>query len=110
VLSRDLADRGHFPAVDVLGSVSRLMPSVATQEHVEAARVLRARLAAYKDAEDLVLLGAYHEGSDPLVDVALRTRQETVAFLTQPKPDGSDLATTLERLGALARAGVERAP
>jgi flagellar biosynthesis/type III secretory pathway ATPase len=110
VLSRELADRGHFPAIDVLGSVSRLMPQVVAPEHMRSALALRARLAAYKAAEDLVMLGAYAAGSDPEVDAALRSRELVRAFLTQPKQDGSPLEATRALLaGALAAgtAGVE---
>ncbi len=107
VLSRELADRGHYPAVDVLGSVSRLMPHVTTPEHMERARDLRARLAALKDAEDLVLLGAYQEGSSARVDAALRSRAEIDALLRQPVEEGAALADTLARLEAAVAAGGE---
>jgi flagellum-specific ATP synthase len=105
VLTRDLADRGHYPAVDVLGSVSRLMPQVATPEHVTGTRTLRARLAALKDAEDLVLLGAYRAGANADVDAALRSREAIRSFLVQRKEDGSDLDTTMSGLGAVLAAG-----
>ncbi len=105
VLSREMADRGHFPAVDVLSSVSRLMPHVAKPEHLEAARTMRSRLAAFKEAEDLVLLGAYHEGSDPLVDAALRARESSKQFLTQVREDGTSLATTVQQMHEVLAAG-----
>jgi len=98
VLSRELADRGHFPAVDVLGSVSRLMPAVTPPERMEAARRLRARLAAFKEAEDLVMLGAYRAGSDPEVDAVLRSRDTIRAFLTQRPEEGCPLEETSARL------------
>jgi FliI/YscN family ATPase len=109
LLSRELADRAHFPAVDVLGSVSRLMPNVTLQEHQQHAHVLRSRLAAFKEAEDLVLLGAYHQGSDPAVDAALRSREAGRRFLTQDKEEGSELTATLEQLAAVIAAGNEEA-
>ncbi len=105
VLSREMADRGHFPAIDVLSSVSRLMPHVAKPEHLEAARTMRSRLAAFKEAEDLVLLGAYHEGSDPLVDAALRARESSKRFLTQVREDGTSLATTVKQMHEVLAAG-----
>jgi FliI/YscN family ATPase len=105
VLSRELADRGHYPAIDVLASVSRLMPQVATPEHMREALALRARLAAYKAAEDLVMLGAYASGSDPEVDAALRSRERVRAFLVQPKEEGSTLDATRSRLAAALAAG-----
>jgi flagellum-specific ATP synthase len=110
VLSRELADRGHYPAVDVLASVSRLMPQVASADHLERARVLRGRLAALKEAEDLVLLGAYREGSDPQVDAGLRSREAIREFLTQAKHEGSGLATTVTRLERTVALGSGGAP
>jgi flagellum-specific ATP synthase len=103
ILTRSLADRGHYPAVDVLASVSRLMPHVAAREHVEEARTLRARLAALKDAEDLLLLGAYRAGANADVDRGLRARDAIRAFLVQEKESGADLETTVRGLhGAIA--------
>lgn len=107
VLTRDLADRAHYPAVDVLGSVSRLMTHVAADEHLEAARTLRGRLAALKDTEDLVLLGAYRAGANPEVDAALRARDEVRRFLVQRKEEGSDLPTTVAGLARAVGAGSE---
>jgi len=105
VLSRDLADRGHWPAVDVLKSLSRLMPQVAAEEHLELARVLRSRLAALYDAEDLVLLGAYQAGSQPLIDAALAAREATRTLLSQERDDGAPLESTIELMRAAVRAG-----
>ncbi len=107
VLSRDLSDRGHWPAVDVLKSLSRLMPQVAGDEHRELARILRSRLAALHDAEDLVLLGAYPSGSNPLIDAALAAREATRTLLCQEREDGAPLAATLELMRAAVQAGGE---
>jgi flagellar biosynthesis/type III secretory pathway ATPase len=71
VLSRAIAARGRFPAVDVLQSVSRLMPEVARPEHLECATRLRELLAHYEENRDLVQVGAYRHGADPLLDRAL---------------------------------------
>jgi len=109
ILTRELAGRGHYPAVDVLASLSRLMPHVATEKHMGLARALRARLAALKDAEDLVLLGAYKKGASAEVDAALRSRDEVRALLVQNKEDGSDMAATLEKLERAVEAGREAA-
>jgi flagellum-specific ATP synthase len=109
ILTRELAARGHYPAVDILTSLSRLMPHVATGEHMTMARDLRARLAALKDAEDLVLLGAYKKGANAEVDAALRSRDEVRALLVQRKEDGSDLAETIARLSRAVEAGREAA-
>jgi FliI/YscN family ATPase len=105
VLSRELADRGSYPAVDVLASVSRLMPNVASEAHLAGARVLRARLAAFREAEDLVLLGAYREGSDPNVDAALRAREHARAFFDQERGTGSALDHTLAAMREVIAVG-----
>ncbi|MBC7336026.1 MAG: FliI/YscN family ATPase, partial [Clostridia bacterium] len=71
VLARRLAARNHFPAIDVLASVSRLMPEVTAPAHREAASRLRDLMAAYEQAEDLINIGAYQKGTNPRVDAAL---------------------------------------
>ena len=86
VLSRALANAGHYPPIDVLASVSRLASKVADEEHLAAARHLRALLAAYEEARDLIAIGAYVRGSDPRVDEAIRLREELERFLRQ-QPD-----------------------
>lgn len=99
VLSRRIAERGKFPAIDVLGSVSRLMPKVTDDAHQERARKLRELLAHYEENRDLVSVGAYRQGADPLMDQAIqkigpieqllyqgkapRTAAETVAAMQQ---------------------------
>ncbi|WBL36679.1 FliI/YscN family ATPase [Tepidiforma flava] len=83
VLRRALASAGHYPPIDVLQSVSRLMDRVASPAHREAARRLRQLLAAYEDARDLVAIGAYARGADPLVDRALELLPAINAFLRQ---------------------------
>jgi FliI/YscN family ATPase len=110
VLTRELAGRGHHPAVDVLASVSRLMPQVVGEDHMSWSRTLRSRMAALKDAEDLIMLGAYRPGSNPEVDAALRSRDETRAFLVQEKEKGSDMAATVEMMSRVASAGEEAGP
>ncbi len=91
-LSRSLASRGHFPAIDVLESISRLMPRLATPEQNEAAAWVRRLLAVYRDNEDLITIGAYRQGSDPQVDLALQLRDAINAYLQQPVEQSSDLA------------------
>ena len=99
VLSRDLASSGHYPAVDVLESVSRTMIDVATESHQTAAQALRATLATYRDAEDLVNIGAYVAGSNPEIDRALRVMPNIRAFLRQ----GLFEPSTLEDMEPLMR-------
>ncbi len=84
VLSRDLAARNHYPAIDVLQSVSRTMPDVTAVEHRLKASRVRDWLATARDSEDLVNVGAYVAGSNPRIDEALSKRAAVEAFLTQP--------------------------
>ena len=87
VLRRTLASAGHYPPIDVLGSVSRLMERVATPEHRESARQVRSLLAAHADARDLISIGAYVRGSDPLVDRAVDLMPQINGFLRQAPGD-----------------------
>lgn len=82
-LSRNLASRGHYPAVDVLESVSRTMIDVAPESHQQLAQEIRRHLATYRDAEDLVNIGAYVQGSNPEIDDALRLMPRIRALLQQ---------------------------
>jgi flagellum-specific ATP synthase len=83
VLSRDLAHAGHYPAIDVLGSVSRLIDQVVPADIRMAGQELRRLMAALREKEDLISIGAYQPGSDPTVDTALAKRTEIAAFLQQ---------------------------
>lgn len=83
VLSRDLASRGHYPAVDVLQSISRVMLDVTTEQHQVLAQAMRLALATYRDAEDLINIGAYAAGSNPDVDDAIRLLPSIRKFLQQ---------------------------
>lgn len=83
VLSRRLAAAGHYPAIDVLESISRLAPAVASPPQLAAAARLRALLAAYRDHEDLLALGAYRSGTNATVDAAVRFRERINGFLRQ---------------------------
>ena len=91
VLSRELAEAGHYPAVDVLQSVSRVMPRVASPEAEAAAQEARELLSAYEEVEDLISVGAYEEGSDPETDRAVEAYPALADFLQQsvdaPPPD-----------------------
>ncbi len=104
-LSRDLAQRGHYPAIDVLSSLSRLMPSITTPEHQEAARELRRLLAAWQEGRDLVEIGAYKPGSNPELDRALALRPRFEAFLQQPVDEATSYADTCAVLGVLCNDG-----
>lgn len=108
VLSRDLAQRTHWPALDVLGSVSRSMKDLVDDRHRDAAEQLRRVLAARRGADDLVSVGAYQHGADPLVDAALRCQAEIEAFLQQDVGECSEWSEMSERLGVLAAETVRR--
>jgi FliI/YscN family ATPase len=102
-LSRDLAHRGHYPAVSVLESVSRVMTDVIDDEHRRAAMEVRGVLAAWRDMEDLVNVGAYVPGANVEFDVAMKTKPAIDAFLRQMVDDRSTWEATRERLLAVAR-------
>jgi flagellar biosynthesis/type III secretory pathway ATPase len=104
VLSRSLALRGHYPAVDTLASVSRLMSDVASPEHRRAAAHLASLLAVHKDAEDLVNVGAYVKGANPEIDRALAARPEILNYLKQDVDEGAEFGDSVRRLIDLAAA------
>jgi len=99
VLSRKLANAGHFPAVDILSSVSRVMTEVVSREHWKLALETREILASYRDAADLVEVGAYAPGSNPRVDRALRSVHHLNALFRQTPTERWSLENTLELLG-----------
>jgi FliI/YscN family ATPase len=99
VLSRALAARNHYPAIDVLGSVSRVMGAVTSPDHRADAGLARRLLAAYEKARDLVNIGAYVSGSDPEIDAALAALPQLTAFLQQTQED----VTAFEDTQALLR-------
>lgn len=98
VLSRALAAQNHYPAIDVLASVSRVMPAVTTREHRDDAGRLRELLARYERSRDLVQIGAYQRGTDPALDEALDQIPAIEAFLRQTPEECDDLVSTVERL------------
>ena len=101
VLSRDLAQRGHFPAIDVPASLSRVMDSLVDADHRAHARKLRSLLAAFEANRDLMLMGAYREGSDPLFDQANACKGAIDAFLQQ---EPGSIATLPQSIADLAKA------
>ena len=103
ILSRQLAAQGHYPAIDVLHSISRLARRISSPKHTEAQRRLREALSLYRDAEDLIQLGAYAAGSNPALDASIRLRPELQDFLRQDHESNSGIDETLtglERLSA----------
>ena len=101
VLSRDLASRNHYPAIDVLQSVSRTMPDVTTAAHRERAGQVREWMALLRDSEDLVNVGAYVPGSNPRIDAALARREAIDRFLCQPADTSCGLADAVTGLQQL---------
>ncbi len=101
VLSRSLAARNHYPAVDVLRSVSRVMGDIVAKEHLAAAAGLRELLAVYEESEDLLNIGAYKKGNNPKLDWAVRHRQAVIDFLKQPVEESSTYEETVQALQAL---------
>jgi flagellum-specific ATP synthase len=103
VLERALASQGHYPPIAVLDSLSRLMPAVASPEHLAQAYHLRGLLAAYRRSEDLIRIGAYNRGSDTQLDRAIAALPQLESFLRQKPQEVSAMASTLERLMGLGR-------
>lgn len=101
VLSRELAAQNHFPAIDILGSISRLMPYLIDESHKEKAALIRDLLAAYKEAEDLINIGAYVKGSNPRVDQAIAYRDKLNAFLRQDMSESVSWRQSMEALEQL---------
>ena len=104
VLSRKLADRAHYPAVDILASVSRLMTTVASEEHKAAAQKLKEIYATYIDAEDLINIGAFSPGSNRRIDGAIALIDRINNFLIQPIRQRTGFGETVERLKDITQA------
>lgn len=105
VLSRALANEGHFPSIDVLSSLSRLMPEVAPPEQLAAANRVRSWLATYRDAKDLIDIGAYQAGTNPRIDHAVAQRDPINGFLQQGLGDDVAMDASVQALTALAGQG-----
>lgn len=104
VLSRELAESGHFPAIDVERSISRVMTAVAPREHVQAARKLRQWLARYNKARDLIQLGAYVPGHDPELDTAVRHQPQISALLQQDMHECAPLDASRRQMAQIVQA------
>jgi len=103
ILSRTLAARNHYPAIDVLNSVSRVMPALTTKEHLGLAAFARKNLATYEKIRDLVNIGAYVKGSDPEADTALLVMPELNRFLQQGRSEVSPFEATVQALEQLTQ-------
>jgi flagellum-specific ATP synthase len=103
VLSRELADSGHFPAIDVGKSISRVMPMVTSDEHQTLARVLKQAYSLYQENKELITIGAYSRGSDPRIDKAIVIRPKLDHFLQQGMKDSINYNDCLTQLATLTQ-------
>lgn len=101
VLSRNMAQKNHYPAIDVLASISRVMSAVATKEHKQVAGELKEVLATYRDAEDLINIGAYRAGSNKSIDYAIEKIDAVNAFLKQGTDEKFDFDDIVARMTAI---------
>ncbi len=104
VLSRGLAEQGHFPAIDIEQSASRVMPNVVSRTHFDLARRFRATYSRYQKSRDLVQVGAYMSGSDPALDEAIRLQPAMVAFLQQDMFEAASLPHSVEGMATVLNA------
>ncbi|MDR2768651.1 MAG: FliI/YscN family ATPase [Treponema sp.] len=102
VLSRRLAEAGHYPAVDVLGSISRLSPQVSGPVTQKAASAVRRLMAVYGESEDLINVGAYHRGTNPAIDEAIDKKEAIDSFLVQAVDERSSIVETLQVMGEIS--------
>jgi flagellum-specific ATP synthase len=98
VLDRSLANKGHYPAIDVLSSISRVMREIVPREQTEAAEYLKRLLAVYKDSEDLINIGAYQRGSNPEIDLSLQYIQAIWDYTKQKTDDNITFEEAQARL------------
>lgn len=98
VLNRNIANKGHFPAIDILASVSRVMKDIVPRDHQLAAEQLKRLLAVYRESEDLINIGAYQRGSNPAIDEALEFIDDIHAFTKQRIDESAPYNETIERL------------
>ena len=97
-LSRKVAEMNHYPAIDVLGSISRLFPEITTEEHKEAAAKMRKILAMYRENKDLIDVGMYQPGTNPKLDIAINMMPQVNAFLQQRTADSVNMDDTIATL------------
>ncbi len=109
VLSRELAERGHYPAIDVLQSLSRLADQVGTPEQLRAAAAFREALAVYRDAAELIQIGGYRRGANPMLDRALDLLPAMNAFLRQQPHEAARWENTVAALQAIAARWLQQA-
>jgi flagellum-specific ATP synthase len=96
ILSRKLAEQGVFPAIDIGKSLSRVMNDIIAPEHLQAAQIFRRLWSVYEENRDLILMGAYRMGSDPIVDVAIARHDQILEFISQGQTEHVDYASAVE--------------
>src|SRR5581483_6237968 len=102
ILSRRLAAAGHYPAIDIMNSVSRLNSQICGHDHRQAASKIREALATYEESKDLIELGAYVAGTNPRLDAACRAHPHIVDFLRQDSNVQAPAAESISKMHALA--------
>jgi len=110
ILSRAIAQRNHYPPIDILGSVSRVMPEIVTPEHFQDFGTIKNLLAVYKEAEDLINIGAYKQGANPEIDRAVELHAPLAIFLKQGMRESFSYEDTLEMMRAIAGSGAPQIP
>ena len=101
VLSRQLAQRGHFPAIDILQSTSRVMRHVVSKDHVRLSEIMRENMAVYREAEDLINIGAYKEGTNKRIDNAIHLHEAIESYLRQGIEEKTDIEESVGLMTAL---------
>ncbi len=105
VLNRKLAQRGHFPAIDILQSTSRVMSGVTEAHHRKSAQFVREMIAVYRDAEDLINVGAYRKGANPKIDQAIELQGDIDMFLRQDVEDKAEFQDSVDQMAAISGIG-----
>jgi len=108
VLDRNLAQRGHFPAIDVLSSISRVMNEIVSEDHLQSAEFLKKQLAVYKNSEDLISIGAYQKGSNADIDSALQYIEEIWDFTRQKTNEKVNFTEAKQRLLSEFNGGMDK--
>lgn len=98
VLTRELAERGHYPAIDVAASISRCMPQVVPAQQLADARQMKALMSKYAQVRDLIPMGAYVPGADPVTDAAVQRWPQMQAFLQQATDEAADMDQSGQQL------------
>ncbi len=98
VLSRALANKNHYPSIDVLASISRLMSEIVSKEHKEKASLARDMLSTYKNSEDLINIGAYVKGSNKKIDMAMLYYDKIISYLRQRVDESSSFDESVDKL------------